>query len=80
MGRVVMEIWAPAAAAPMAKVKQRRRGKLESLLSKNMERELHTRAVTTVLFDPNLVVKIPPMNEKRRYPNRMPPLKRPIWV
>jgi hypothetical protein len=80
MGRVVIEICAPAAPAPMAKVKKSKEKNPENWLMENMERELQRREAMIMRLEPNRVASIPLIREKRRYPRRIPPLRSPISI
>ncbi len=52
MGSVVIAIWAPAAPAPMAKVKRSIGANPDPLLRRNMETELQRSETTTTFLEP----------------------------
>jgi hypothetical protein len=64
----------------MAKVKKSKEMNPENLLIRNMEMEPHKRERITILLGPNRVASVPPINEKRRYPISIPPLRSPICM
>jgi hypothetical protein len=77
---MVMEMCAPAAAAPIAKVETNKGKKSDNRLMENMEIELQRSEAMITRFNPKRVPKTPPMKENRRYPRRIPPLRSPIWL